>query len=1071
MNDAKVIDVDPTSVGGSTSAAATVCKGSNTGSITVSGHTGTVVRWESSINNGASWSTINNTNTSLSYSNLTQTTIFRAFVMSGVCTGAFSATTTITVNELPMATINDATICAGNSANLSVVVTNTFGASWTLTFSEGSTTRQLTGTGNGTFTLTTNVLTATTTISLKSIQITTGTVLCSNTLTGVGVVTVNALPTATHDTAPSTVCDGSPVDFTVNVNDVVAGQGWTIVYKINSGSNNTKSGTGPGNFTITSPNFTNTSSTMRVDTIKIVSITNTTTGCVRTATLTRTIEVYPKSVGGTTAATVNPLCANTATTSDITVSGFVGNVLRWEFSDDAGTTWTTLSNTATTITVSNLSKTRIYRAVILSGPCLPANSAPTTITVIPTVDAAISGAPQICQYKTATFNVLVSNIASTNTWSLTYRVNGILQTAMTGTGPGNYALTVGPPTTNAAGTIVVKLETITNTTFNCANNVLSSQAIATVNPNPVANFTFSNACRDSAAVFNNTSTILSGTIADFNWNFGDGSGSKDGSPTHAYVATGNYAVSLLAVSAQGCRDSITKTITINPRPVADFSFKNTCQDTAVKFVNGTSIGSGGTIRSYFWNFGDGTNSSLASPSHKYGAAGTYTVTLTAVSNNGCASVKVHSVTVYILPEPNYVASPVCQNNAMKFVNASSIGEGTMTYRWDFAGQGNSTLFEPTHTFTGFGSFVVSLTATSNLGCVKTLIKPVTVWANPIANFTVADVCIGETSRFKNTSAMPGGSSDIIIENYWNFGDSTFSTGKDPLHTYMKDGIYSVLVRATSDKGCVNSVIKNAVVQPLPVVNISTPKAKFCDGDNSVLTGNSGMRLYEWKLNGAVVGTSQTLTVTKQGWYKLKIWAPIALGGCSNEDSIFITVWPLPIADAGRDTSIHKGQSVNLKGKGAGLNGSYQWTTSTIPNFLTPAAGNVANVTSKPDATITYILTVTDRNTCVDVDTVTITVVPDFDLKIHNVVTPNGDGFNDTWIIDNIEAYPNAEVAIINRYGSEVYKKKGYLNEWDGTKDAPGGENLPDGAYYYVITMEGNDTVYKGAINLIRSEVK
>ena len=51
--------------------------------------------------------------------------------MSGVCTGAFSATTTITVNELPMATINDATICAGNSANLSVVVTNTFGASWT----------------------------------------------------------------------------------------------------------------------------------------------------------------------------------------------------------------------------------------------------------------------------------------------------------------------------------------------------------------------------------------------------------------------------------------------------------------------------------------------------------------------------------------------------------------------------------------------------------------------------------------------------------------------------------------------------------------------------------------------------------------------------------------------------------------------------------------------------------------------------------------------------------------------------------------------------------------------------
>jgi PKD repeat protein len=70
---------------------------------------------------------------------------------------------------------------------------------------------------------------------------------------------------------------------------------------------------------------------------------------------------------------------------------------------------------------------------------------------------------------------------------------------------------------------------------------------------------------------------------------------------------------------------------------------------------------------------------------------------------------------------------------MNFVNTSSIGVGTMTYNWSFAGQGTSTLTNPTHTFTGFNSaFSVTLTATSNNGCVKTLVKPVTVWANPIA---------------------------------------------------------------------------------------------------------------------------------------------------------------------------------------------------------------------------------------------------------------------------------------------------------------------------------------------------
>ncbi|NUM31773.1 MAG: PKD domain-containing protein, partial [Bacteroidetes bacterium] len=938
-----------------------------------------------------------------------------------------------------------------------------YGQSWTLTFVEGSTTRTLTGTGNDTFSLKTNVLYTTTTISLKSIVITTGTVTCSNNLTGVGVVTVNALPTATHDSAPNDVCDGSPVDFSVNVDDVLVGQGWTINYTINSGSINTKSGTGPGIFTITSPNFNNSSSTMRVDTIKIVSITNTSTGCTRSTVQTRTIEVYPKSVGGTTSATVSPLCANSATTSDITVTGYIGKVVRWEYSDDNMSTWTTLSNTATTITVSNLSMTRVYRALIQSGPCNPANSATTTIVVIPTVQAEISGTPEICQYKTAVFNILVSNIAATDNWSLTYRVNGVLQTAMTGKGPGNFPLSVGPPATNAAGTVVVKLETITNTTYSCTNNSLSSQAFAIVNPNPVANFTFANSCKDSVAVFNNTSTVSSGTIASYNWNFGDGNLSKDGNPTHAYTAVGNYSVSLLAVSAKGCRDSITKTITVNPRPVAEFTFKNTCQDTAVKFTDGSSIGSGGTIKSYFWSFGDGSTSSVASPSHKYAAAGTYTVTLTVVSNNGCASTITHNVTVWSLPEPNFVADPVCQNNAMTFVNTSSIGVGALTYKWDFAGQGNSVATNPTHTFTGFGLFNVSLTAISNNNCVKTLVKPVTVWANPIADFTVADVCIGETSRFINASKLPTGSSDVVLENYWNFGDSTFSTGKDPLHTYNKSGIYSVLLRATSDKGCINSVTKNAIVHALPVVVITTNKAKFCDGDSAVLTANANMRQYLWG-TGA---TTQSITVKKSGWYKVRIYAPFVLGGCSNEDSIYITVWSNPVAIAGNDTAIDKGQSVELKGKGAGIGGTYQWTPTT---YLTPSTGDKANVTSKPDQTISYTLLVTDKNGCIDYDTIKITVKAEFVLKVHNVVTPNNDGKNDTWIIDNIEAYPDAVVSIVNRYGMEVFNKKGYKNEWDGTYKAPGGENLPDGAYYYIITMEGSDKIYKGALNLIRGKV-
>ena len=174
---------------------------------------------------------------------------------------------------------------------------------------------------------------------------------------------------------------------------------------------------------------------------------------------------------------------------------------------------------------------------------------------------------------------------------------------------------------------------------------------------------------------------------------------------------------------------------------------------------------------------------------------------------------------------------------------------------------------------------------------------------------------------------------------------------------------------------------------------------------------------------------------------------------------------MPIADAGRDTLIDKGQSVVLNGKGAGLNGTYSWSPATYLN--NPA---IARPTSKPDVTTLYTLTVTDNHLCVDTDTVRISVKAEFVLIVHNVITPlNPDGLNDTWIIDNIEAYPNAEVAVFNRYGQEVFKTKGYANQWDGTNKLSGGDDLPDGAYFYVITMEGTDKVYKGAINLIRGK--
>jgi gliding motility-associated-like protein len=86
--------------------------------------------------------------------------------------------------------------------------------------------------------------------------------------------------------------------------------------------------------------------------------------------------------------------------------------------------------------------------------------------------------------------------------------------------------------------------------------------------------------------------------------------------------------------------------------------------------------------------------------------------------------------------------------------------------------------------------------------------------------------------------------------------------------------------------------------------------------------------------------------------------------------------------------------------------------------------------------------------------------------IFDVITPNGDGKNDTWVVKDIESFPNNVVYIYNRWGNTVYYKKSYANEWAGNNTA--GEPLAVGAYFYVIQLnDENNTVYTGSVTVIR----
>ena len=130
------------------------------------------------------------------------------------------------------------------------------------------------------------------------------------------------------------------------------------------------------------------------------------------------------------------------------------------------------------------------------------------------------------------------------------------------------------------------------------------------------------------------------TIRSYDWDFGDGTQKTTTSPitSHDYQTAGTFAVTLVVTDDVGREAVANATVTIaSDSPTADFTFSQLPPTTAhtIQFnSSGSSASPGRTITSYFWDFGDGTSSTLASPSHAYAAAASYNVTLTVTDSAG-----------------------------------------------------------------------------------------------------------------------------------------------------------------------------------------------------------------------------------------------------------------------------------------------------------------------------------------------------------------------------------------------------------------------------------------------------
>jgi len=139
--------------------------------------------------------------------------------------------------------------------------------------------------------------------------------------------------------------------------------------------------------------------------------------------------------------------------------------------------------------------------------------------------------------------------------------------------------------------------------------------------------------------------------------------------------------------------------------------------------------------------------------------------------------------------------------------------------------------------------------------------------------------------------------------------------------------------------------------------------------------------------------------------------------------------------------------------------TYAWTGTDIVSGQTTAV-----LTVRPKATTTYTLVETNAAGCSTTQTFVVTVNTFSPLVTNNILTPDGDGKNDTWIVHNIDFYPTSTVKVVDKAGKVVFSKTNYLNDWDGTYN---GQPLTQGTYYYVIDLGTGAPKYTGFITLIR----
>jgi PKD repeat protein len=474
-----------------------------------------------------------------------------------------------------------------------------------------------------------------------------------------------------------------------------------------------------------------------------------------------------------------------------------------------------------------------------------------------------------------------------------------------------------------SGTYKVTLTVTDDSTTDSA--VRSDSLSVRVNQPPVADAGRNQLVTASLVQFDGSgSSDADDKVAQYDWDFGDGTTGSGEKPTHVYAKPGTYDARLTVTDASATIRNTASDVTrvvVNAVPIADAGGDLVgAPGESLRFSGARSLDPDGSIAEYLWDFRDGASGSGKLVEHAFAKPGTYGVRLRVKDNTGQAeAVDYGETNVFINAPPVANAGPDIAAVAGDAIRLSAAGSydtdgKIISYRWDFSDASEPVEgAEVTRIFKEPGVYTAQLTVTDDSGAANALATDSVRFLinhQPVADAGADQVTAQSTITFDGTKSVDADGDALSYA--WVFGDGKTATGPVVMHTYAEGGTYPVVLVVDDGTRLKNAASRAAVSVRInrPPVAVAGKNEQVCTGDIVVLDGSKssdpegGNLKYAWTFGDGTASdiVNPTKSYSKGGTYPvtLTVKDDSGLPNAAAASEMAVRVDQGPVARAGAD---------------------------------------------------------------------------------------------------------------------------------------------------------------------------